>query len=148
MGRRSKLTPETVEKICEAISIGATNRIAGLYAGVAESSILGWLKTARDELERIDQPGTRADRKLNKYVEFLRKYEDAEATAFIGWLQVIDNSAQNNPQWAAYMLERRDRAYSARQEVTGADGKALIKSTEDLTDEELAEIIRRHGGVG
>ncbi len=146
MGRRSKLTPETVEKICDAISIGATNRIAGLYAGVAESSILGWLKTARDELERRETSGYKADRKLVKYIEFLRKYETAEASAFIGWLQVIDNSAQTNPQWAAYMLERRDRAYSARQELTGADGKALGRSAEELTDEELAEIIRRHGG--
>jgi hypothetical protein len=128
MGRRSRLLPEIVEKICEAISIGSTNRIAGLYAGVAESTIFGWLKTAREELERREN-GEPANRKLAKYVEFLRKYEESEATAFIGWLTVIDNAAQTNPQWASYMLERRDRAYAARSglDVTSNGGPITFK---------------------
>ena len=142
MGRRRKLTETVIEKICDAIAIGATNRIAGLYAGVAESSIIGWLKMGREERERIDE-GQESNPDLARYLAFLRKYEHAESQAFIGWLQVIDNAAQNNPQWAAYMLERRDRAYSARTELTGADGSNLVKQVVDMSDQEILELLNK-----
>ena len=111
---------------------------------MAESSIIGWLKLGREERERIDA-GEEENPDQALYLAFLRKYEHSESQAFIGWLQVIDNAAQNNPQWAAYMLERRDRAYSACTELTGADGSSLTaKSVSEMSDEEIQELLRKY----
>lgn len=91
MGRRSKLTPETVAKVAQAIKAGATRRLAAEYAGVGESTLLHWLAAT-----------TKATEPLRVAVQ------KAEADSGVAALARIQTAAQNG-DWkaAAWILEHR-----------------------------------------
>jgi hypothetical protein len=131
-GRPRVISDSVIKKICDATLIGATQQIAALYAGVSEPSVNGWLRKGREERDRIALGGE-PDPDKAIYLSFLRRYEKADARALIGWLQVIDASAQNDPHWAFLMLERRNRAYAARQEQTNLELDLSKLSDEQLT---------------
>ena len=106
-GRRSKYTPETVDKLTQAIRLGATYQLACNYAGIGVSTFHDW---------------------LNKKPEFLEAITQAEGDAAIKWLALVNKGAQDLPQWAAWMLERRyPQDYGKRAvEVSGPDGGAIV----------------------
>lgn len=87
MARPSLYTPETVKKITDAISMGATYELAAGYAGISYASFNQWRQ---------------------KKVEFFNAVKAAEGRAAVGWLAKIEQAA-NNGQWqaAAWKLERR-----------------------------------------
>jgi hypothetical protein len=106
-GRRSKFTPETVDKLTQAIRLGATYVLACDYAGISMQTFLTWKDT---------KP------------EFLDAIKRAEGTACVGWLAKIEQAASDgNWQAAAWKLERRYPEMYGRQrmEVTGAEGGAI-----------------------
>lgn len=119
-GRRPKLTEEVINKVCAAREIGATYEICALYAGVSESTLFSWLKDAREIQAQIsDKP-----RKLTKLerlkLEFLERVRASDAAAALTWLQVVDNAANTDPNWARWMLSVRYREYNpvSRQDIT------------------------------
>jgi hypothetical protein len=87
MPRRSKLTPEVQQRICDAVVIGATYEHAAAYGGVAYETFNNW-------------------RKAN--VQFSEALKAAEARAVVGWLAKIEKAASDGTwQAAAWKLERR-----------------------------------------
>ena len=102
-GRRSKYTPETVDKLTQAIRLGATYVLACNYAGISQETFSQWRNTKPEFSEAITQ---------------------AEGDAAIKWLALIEKHAQEQPQWAAWKLERRYPEMYGRQrvEMTGAEG--------------------------
>jgi hypothetical protein len=87
MPRRSKLTPEVQQRICDAVVIGATYEHAAAYGGIAQSTLYEWLKA---------KP------------EFSEALKAAEARAVVGWLAKIEKAASDGTwQAAAWKLERR-----------------------------------------
>jgi hypothetical protein len=102
-GRRSKYTPETVDKLTQAIRLGATYKLACDYAGIDVSTLHDWVNT---------KP------------EFSTAIKDAEGKGALGWLAKIEQAASDgNWQAAAWKLERRYPEMYGRQrmEITGAD---------------------------
>ncbi len=87
MARPSKYTPETVKKITDAISMGATYELAAGFAGISYELFRQWRE---------------------KHVAFFDAVKQAEGRAAVGWLAKIEQAA-NNGQWqaAAWKLERR-----------------------------------------
>lgn len=87
MARPTKYTEETAKKICDAIRIGATYRIACAFAGITEETFSQWRK---------------------KYSEFSEQVHMAEGQGATGWLAKIEKAA-NDGTWqaAAWKLERR-----------------------------------------
>lgn len=87
VGRPTKYVPETIEKILNAISVGAPFTHACNYAGVHFDTFNEW-------------------RKL--YPEFSEQVKNAEGKAVIGWLARIEQAAKDG-NWtaAAWKLERR-----------------------------------------
>ncbi len=85
-GRKTKYTPETVQKIVEALRVGATHDLALHYAGVGKSAFYQWMQ---------DKPG------------FEAMVRQAEGEAAVSWLTVIEQAAAKNWQAAAWKLERR-----------------------------------------
>ena len=85
-GRKTKYTPETVEKLTQAIRLGATYRLACQYAGIGESVFYEWQQTKPEFVDAITQ---------------------AEGAAAIKWLAIIEKASNDLPQWAAWKLERR-----------------------------------------
>ncbi len=87
MSRRSKLTPDVQQRICDAIGIGATYEHAAAYGGVAYQTFVRW----RDSNSA-----------------FCEALKAAEARAVVGWLAKIEKAASDGTwQAAAWKLERR-----------------------------------------
>lgn len=83
----SKYTPERVEKIVNAIAVGATFTHACNYAGIDLDTFANWRR---------------------RYSEFSEAIKEAEGRAVIGWLARIEAAAKEGAwQAAAWKLERR-----------------------------------------
>lgn len=86
-GRKTKYTPETVEKLVTAVKLGATYDLACGYAGISEDTFYRWMNT---------KP------------EFSDTIKGAEGAGAIIWLGKIEKAAsEGNWQAAAWKLERR-----------------------------------------
>lgn len=111
-GRKTKYTPERVQKITQAIALGATQRLACLYAGVGHTAFHEWME---------------------RKPEFAEAVKEAEGRGAIGWLAKIEKAA-NDDTWqaAAWKLERRyPQEYGKQvQEVQGKDGAPLLPPTQ------------------
>ena len=114
-GRPSKLTPERKRRFIKALKAGSTREAACSYAGIGTSSFQRWMKKGQKEDK-------------GQYREFRVTVETVEAEVELMCNRRIMESAQDDPKWAAWWLERRRRssyAQTIKQEHTGADGGPL-----------------------
>lgn len=112
-GPQSKYTPERVEKIKNAIAVGATFTHACNYAGIDLDTFARWRK---------------------RYAEFAETIKEAEGKAVVGWLARIEQAAKDGTwQAAAWKLERRYPHEYGRvvQEHVGKDGTPLMAPIAD-----------------
>lgn len=123
MARPSKYKPETVKKITDAIRVGATYELACAFGGIHFDTFNEWRK---------------------KYSEFSDAIKEAEGSAAIKWLALIDKAATEGTwQAAAWKLERRYPESYGRTVITN-QGLTLEKAKE-LSDADLdAEMKRRN----
>lgn len=86
-GRPTKYNDDVAKKICDAIRVGATFRLAAAFAGISEDTFQRWHK--------------------NNAV-FADAIKEAEGAGAVGWLAKIEKAA-NEGAWqaAAWKLERR-----------------------------------------
>jgi transposase len=94
-----------IEKLCQAILVGATYKLAALYAGISEDTFARWRQRMRT---------ARAGTPLARLRERLR---EAEAQAALHWLAQIQAAAAEDWHAAAFMLERRYPESYGRQVV-------------------------------
>lgn len=133
-GRPTKLTPETVKKLTDAIQAGATYALACKYAGISYDVFNDWRRRADEELARRQNPrvkeGTPEWIEGEGFIQFLQSIQKAEGNAALGWLLKIEQAA-NNGQWqaAAWKLERR-----YPQEY----GRTVVQQEQAMTPEQLA----------
>jgi hypothetical protein len=132
-GRPPKFTPEAREKILFAIRLGNYRKAAADYAGVGERTLSEWLTRGRDE-------------SAGPYADFLRDVLEAEQTAEIRALGVIQQAAKRDWKAAAWFLERKfPERYCTRAAVFLAQ-RLRIEGELDLdvasTDEIEAELLR------
>lgn len=114
MGRRSKLTPETQEAICENIRLGMTYEDAAQAAGVCNTTFYEWRK--RGEAQ-----------KSGKYAEFAKALSGAEADGQRERLEFIRAHHRKDWRSAAWIQERRHPdTWGPRQEVT-------VKGEQEIT---------------
>lgn len=87
MARPTKYTPDVVERICEAISMGATYELAAGYGGISYDTFNDWRQSKS---------------------QFSDLVKEAEGKAAVGWLKKIESAADDGAwQAAAWKLERR-----------------------------------------
>jgi len=94
VGRPTKLTPETANRIVQAVKAGATYDVAARAAGVSEATLYGW--KARGAREGTGQ-----------YFEFLERVKRAEAEGELALMGHVATAMSTTWQAAAWMLERR-----------------------------------------
>lgn len=153
-GRPTKLTPETRDRIAQAIQYGATYWMAAQYGGIAYNTFNDWMKRGAAEIERRQSPrvkeGTPQWEAEQPFLEFHEAIKKAEGAGAVGWLLKIEQAATaGNWQAAAWKLERRyPQDYGRRvTEVQGKDGGPVQTEDISLTDDQraakLAAIISR-----
>lgn len=131
-GRPTKRTQETINRILQAIEMGATRRLASLYAGIDDSTFYDW---------------------QSRFPDFSDQVKKAEAKAALRWLAKIEQ-ASNEGSWqaAAWKLERLYRDEYGRHvnaSHTGPDGGAVqvthggVVSIEAVLDRLGPDIIER-----
>ncbi len=87
MARRSKYTPEVVQRVVQAIELGATYELAAGFAGISYDTFNEWRKGK---------------------TEFSEAIKAAEGRASVKWLAKIEQAASDGTwQAAAWKLERR-----------------------------------------
>lgn len=99
MARKTKLTPETQEAICQRVTLGATIPAACKASGVSWNTAKDWLRRGREG----KQP----------YAAFVEAIDEAKAKWEVASNLVITKAAKKG-DWkaAAWALERRVRAYA------------------------------------
>lgn len=147
MGRPTKFTLETRERILQAIGLGATYELAASYGGVSYELFRQWMARGRGLSEKKEK--ARKPRNLSDAdAEFLAFFEDvtrAEHDAAIKWLAKIELAASGS-DWraAAWKLERRyPREYGRSvtehrvDEDSVEKSRELIKDVKSMTDAQL-----------
>jgi len=134
MPRPTKLTPETKDKIIQAIAAGNYQETAAKYAGINPNTFYTWMKLGEN---KKGKPA---------YREFREAVEKARAQAEVRNVALIQQAGQDGSwQAAAWYLERSYPTRFGRHnrvEVTGANGAAvqIDLSVEEL-DKRVAELF-------
>ena len=93
--RRTKLNETAADRICQAISIGATYEIAALHGGITRATLYNWIKKGKNA-------------KSGLYKTFFDRFVKAEARAALRCLAQINTAAEEgNVQCSQWLLERR-----------------------------------------
>ena len=123
MGRPTKFTQETKDKILVAIRKGAPYELACNYARIDYTTLLNWRTKAEVHKE-------------HDYVEFFKDLKEAEGVTALIWLDKIDK-AMNDGAWhpAAWKLERRHAKYFSSQAAILDLNARLDKLEKDTTPE-------------
>lgn len=114
-GRPSKLTPETQQKIVQAVASGNYLETAAAYGGITYTTFNNWMNRGESR-ERKD------------YIEFFEAVKKAEADAEVLRVARISKAAnEGNWQADAWYLERRypNRWGKRVSEVSGPNGDAV-----------------------
>lgn len=124
-GRKTRYTPETVERITDALRRGMTHKLACAAARIHVDTFYTWIA---------------------QYPEFSEAVKKAEADFAQKNLAIIQDAADNGSwQASAWLLERRHpEDYRQRQETT-LHGALSLDRIRAMSDEELAEELRRRG---
>ena len=97
-GPRRSYTPETVDRLCEALRLGSTVKVACQYDGIAMSTFYHWLNT---------KP------------EFKEKIEEAESVSAVAALAVIQRAAREGDWRAGAWLLKTRYGYVERVQHSG-----------------------------
>lgn len=127
-----------VKRLLEALRHGDFIDDACAYAGISEDTFYRWAREGRELQKKIDRAET-----LTEEEEGVRKLseaiKEAELVGQHAALAVIQRAA-NSGTWqaAAWFLERRNKKWSNRTEVTGPNGGPVeVTSREELTERML-----------
>lgn len=125
-GRKSKLTPELVEKITDYIKLGNNNRAAAALSGLGEATFYRYLANAEE-----DNPEP-------EFVEFKEAIEKARAEAEARAVATIRKAGiEGKWQASAWWLERKNpeewgATSKLKQEITGANGAPLVATDDEM----------------
>lgn len=119
-GRPTVMTVETLQKLEEAFSNGASDKEAIFQANISSATFYSYCKAHPDFLERKealkDQPKYRARKNVVKAIE-------------------AGNIAQSN-----WWLERKAKSeFSSRSEITGKDGDNLFNDDQKETGKQAVK---------
>lgn len=144
VGRPSKLTPERIARLIDALRAGHTRETAATLAGIGRSTFNAWLAAAKEPS---------ADPELQAFSDAVKSAEIEAEDALLG---IIRAATSKHWQAAAWILERRspDRwGRRVKAEVTAPPPAQPVPSdverhieeaqaTADMT-EEIARLCRK-----
>src|SRR5580765_97178 len=114
IGRPTKLTPESKQRLLSAVRQGNYLQAAARYAGIHESTLYYWLDRGRRE-------------KSGEYFDFSESLEQAEAEAEVALVAAWRAHAPADYRAASLMLARRHPERWAPREVAPSEVTVSIK---------------------
>jgi hypothetical protein len=112
-GRPTLLTPELADRIVQVVSAGNYLKTAAQFAGVGQSTLMGWLARGRAAAGQVQQGYDVGEEEL-PFLDFLERVTQAETVAEVSavthwrrafpedWRSARDYLARKRPeQWAA-----------------------------------------------
>jgi hypothetical protein len=90
MGRKSKLTPEAIERFLKAVKAGAFLEVAARYAGFGPASLYRYLKGSTPE-----------------HAQFRAQVQETQTELELRIGGTLVQAAMSDPRWAVTFLERR-----------------------------------------
>lgn len=93
MAGRPAMIDKAAPAVLEAIRRGMTLKDAAAYAGIDATTLHGWRRRGREELDRLQEPGTRTRRKEKPYVAFVLAFGAARAKGKASLIEVIEKAA-------------------------------------------------------
>lgn len=125
IGEGTKCTPETVEKICEAVRLGAPLDVARGYGGVPAPTFIEWMRQGRDGWE--------------PYVSFVEKLDEAMHEGQMRDIRRVDAGAEKDWRASAFKLERRFPEHwgEKKQIDTTVTGKPFVDLSKLTLEEKL-----------
>lgn len=150
-GRPSKLTPETMDRLCQALQRGASHEHAAAYAGISPATFYRW--------KALGEGADPTDSELADFAEFLETVKKAEACGAFELLGAIRDAAggeaeegeggapRGRAQWqaGAWILERRwPEMYGKREKVEhsgpGGGPIPIANMTREERQKRIAEL--------
>lgn len=149
--KRITLDDPRVERLLNALRLGDFVEEACGYAHITETTYYRW----RREGETVAQKHSLGEPINETEAHILEMYEaikDAEIAGQHAALETIRRAAADGTwQAAAWFLERRNKKWSNRTEVTGADGGPIETVTVEDVDQKIRDLIAaaedNRGGV-
>lgn len=126
MTKKTKCTPELIDRMKENVKLGFTYSALALSLGISEDTLYSWIRKGRDEQQ---QP----------YVSFYAALKEAEADLLAECLQQLKLSMKmGNVESAKFMLERRfnNMGYGKQSQVDVKSQNLNMNSTVPMTHEQ------------
>ena len=98
-GRRTILNAEVQKRICDALALGATYKVAASAVGIDPSTFFGWMSKGRN--------GTLSNQYQTDpeiYIEFFKAVKKAEARSAVVCLSKVMKAA-NDGSWQAISIK-------------------------------------------
>jgi hypothetical protein len=146
-GRKSKLTPDVLKRITDALKSGNYRDTAAAYAGIGVSTLALWMQKGRAAIDRINTEKTRTIGKGKNgrtiepkptaqeqpYVDLVDAVKGAESEAEARMVMVVQKAAIGG-EWTAAMtyLERKFPEKWGRKDRLALDVDLKKLSTEEL----------------
>ena len=139
--KRMTLEDNRVQRLLNALRLGHYVEEACKYAPISEQTYYRWIREGDAVEERI-----KAGLSLTETEEQIRELCEAIKTAEVTGQNValdVIRGAMSDGTWqaAAWFMERRNKKWSNRTEVTGRDGGPLEAVSVDDLDDMLMSMI-------
>lgn len=112
-GRPTIMTPDIVNKLEQAFSMGCSDLEACLYAGISKQTLYNYQAKNPQFVDRKEQ--------LKKQLVLKARTVIADA---------LNRKDENTAKW--YLERKAKNEFSTRQEVTGEDGAPIVPTIEIL----------------
>lgn len=122
IGRKTIMTPETIDKLCQAFSMGCTDLEACLYADIGKTTLYDY-QNAHPEF---------AERK-----EVLKQKLILKARTVIA--DALNRKDENTAKW--YLERKRKDEFSTRQETSGIMGLMKVEEPDLEKIKELKNML-------
>jgi hypothetical protein len=137
LGRPSKLTPETIDRLIGALAAGNYKETAATYAGITISTLNKWLQIGASDIEVGRE---------TEYSALFVAVRAAEAEAEVEAVTAIRLAFGDDWKAAVAFLERRHTqrwGRTNRVELTGAEGGPVQLAQAEIVTE-AQRIVQEH----
>ena len=139
--KRMALDDPKVQRLLNALRLGDFVEEACSYAHITETTYYRW-KREGEAVTQKQITGESLDETEQHILEMYEAIKEAEVSGQHAALETIRTAAKDGTwQAAAWFLERRNKKWSNRTEVTGADGGPIETVTVEDVDQKIRDLI-------